>query len=98
MFEIFQDMQDIAEEETGVVDMCRRWCIADVLGQFLFLQYIFTCCTMTLISTLFTYFSSLLQWPYVFDRTVPNLRVWRQHLNLLVTLFDTAGCNEDWHM
>jgi hypothetical protein len=35
--------------------------------------------------------------PNVFDKTVPNLRVWLQHLNLLLTLVDTSGRKVDWY-
>jgi hypothetical protein len=34
--------------------------------------------------------------PNVFDKTIPKLRVWLQHLNLLLTLFDTSGRKVDW--
>jgi hypothetical protein len=34
--------------------------------------------------------------PNVFDKTIPNLRVWLQHLNFLLTLFDTSGWKVDW--
>jgi hypothetical protein len=33
--------------------------------------------------------------PHVFDKTVPNLRVLLQHLNLLLTLVDTSGQKVD---
>ena len=35
--------------------------------------------------------------PNVFDKTVPNLRAWLQHLNLLLTLVDTSGRKVDWY-
>jgi len=50
MFDIFQDMQAITEEEMWKVETCRRWCIAGVMGSFLFLEYILTSCTMTFVS------------------------------------------------
>jgi len=34
--------------------------------------------------------------PNVFDNTVPNLRAWLQHVNLLLTLVDTSGRKVDW--
>jgi len=34
--------------------------------------------------------------PNAFDKTIPNLRVWQQHLNLLLTVFDTSGRKVDW--
>jgi len=51
MFETFQDMQDFTEEDMRKVEMCRRWCIAGVMGSFLYLQYIFTWCALTFVST-----------------------------------------------
>jgi hypothetical protein len=35
--------------------------------------------------------------PKVFHKTVTNLRVWLQHLNLLLTLVDTSGRKVDWY-
>jgi len=44
-------MQDFTEEDMRKVEICGRWCIVGVMGSFLFLQYIITCCAMTFVST-----------------------------------------------
>jgi len=48
MFEIFQDVQDRRGQATG--GNVQRWCIAGVMVSFLFLDYIFTSCTMKFLS------------------------------------------------
>jgi len=52
MFENFQDMQDVTGKERKGKEggNVQRWCIAGVMGIFLFLQCIFTYCTMKFVS------------------------------------------------